>query len=133
MRISTRVVLQLEDDGTFREIARDSYEHSGPVALCKKGRDANANNTKFQQSQAQGYANNANTGYNNANNFYESELALNPGGMSSPAAAMYASDLANINSTYNGLRQNAFATSGERGFGNAPSGFMAATQSRIRP
>lgn len=132
-KISTKVTLEICDEiGVYNEIERHSYEFDGPIAAqCKKGRDANANNTKFQQSQANQYAGNANTGFNSANDFYQNELNLNPGGMSSPAAAMYASDLANIKSTYNGLKQNAFATAGERGFGNAPSGFMQATQNGL--
>lgn len=133
MRITTSLTVEISETlGEYREISRSSYEFDGPIpGQCKKGRQENQNNTKFQQSQANQYANNANTGFNAANGFYQSELNLNPGGMSAPAAAMYSSDLNAINSAYNGLRQNAFAMSGERGFGDAPSGFAQATQNAL--
>jgi len=54
-----------------------------------------------------------------------------PGQLSPAAAAQLASDTDNINRTYNGMRQTAFANLGARGFGSAPSGFSLGTQNAI--
>jgi hypothetical protein len=133
MKVSTVVVLQFNDDLTeATKIVDVSYQYdSGPVAECKKGREANQANTQFQQEQAKKNAGNADTSYNTANNVYQSEANLTPGGMSSPAAAIYASDRNRINNVYNGLRSDAFASAGIRGFGNAPSGFAKSTQNAL--
>lgn len=132
MRISTKVVLELCDDGSFREIERQSYEYSGDVALAKKGRQAQSQNTGFEQGQAQNYANNA-SGYNSTvQNLLNEEIgSTTPGSMSPAASAMYSSDLNSINNTYNGMRQNLYATSGARGFGSAPSGFTQTSLNSI--
>jgi len=37
MRITTRLVFQMNPDGTFTELERDSYEYDGPVALAFGG------------------------------------------------------------------------------------------------
>lgn len=37
MRITTRLVLQMNADGSFTELERDSYDYSGPVALAFGG------------------------------------------------------------------------------------------------
>jgi hypothetical protein len=133
MRISTKVTLEICDTlGEYREVSRESYEFDGPIPVaCKKGRGQEEANMKFQADQANKNAGRADTSYNLANKFYQDELALNPGQMSNPAAAIYSSDLNNINNTYSGLRQNAFDSAGIRGFAGAPSGFMKSTQNAL--
>lgn len=37
MRITTKLVLQMNDDGSFTELERESYEYDGPVAQCFGG------------------------------------------------------------------------------------------------
>src|SRR5690348_15024084 len=54
-----------------------------------------------------------------------------PGQLSPAAAAQLAADNDNINRTYNGMRQTAFASMGARGFGSAPSGFGQAAQNAV--
>jgi len=134
VKISTSVTLQLTDNiGEYIEVSRVSYEYSGPVALAKKGRESQQANTAFQQKQAQNLANQGNQQYGILNNLENEEIASTaPGSLSPAAQAMFASDLSNINSTYNGLRQNAFASSGARGFGSAPSGFQQTSLNSIQ-
>lgn len=134
MRIATYVSFDMEtffDEGKVVYERNEGYETDACVHQCKKGRGAQQQNTQFQQQEANQFGNNANNAFNSANGFYQSELALNPGGMSAPAAAMYSSDLNAINSAYNGLRQNAFAMNGARGFGSAPSGFAQSAQNAL--
>jgi len=126
MRITKSLTLEICDElGVYRELERDSYEYNGVLALAKKGREEQQANTKFQQQQAQNLANQGNQQYGILNNLEGQEIAsTTPGSLSPAAQAMFASDLSNINGVYNGLRQNAFASSGARGFGSAPSGFQ---------
>lgn len=37
MRITKKVVFQMNDDGSFTELERDSYDYDGPVAECFGG------------------------------------------------------------------------------------------------
>src|SRR5215469_1088712 len=125
MRISTSVTFQMtENIGEYIEVSRVSFEYSGPIAQCKKGRESMAANTAFQQQQAKNLANQGNVDWNLLNQVEQELIPQKAGNLSPFASAQYASDLDNINSTYNGLRQNAFAQSGARGFGSAPSGFQ---------
>jgi len=134
VKISTVVVLQFNDDLTeFEKVVDISREYDGPVAFAKKGREEQQANTKFQQQQAQNLANQGNAQYGILNNLENQEIASTaPGSLSPAAQAMFSSDLQNINNTYNGLRQNAFASSGARGFGSAPSGFTQTSLNSIQ-
>ena len=38
MRITTRLVFTFNDDGTFTELERDSFDYDGPVAQCFGGK-----------------------------------------------------------------------------------------------
>ena len=128
MRISTFVTFEICDEiGKYVEVSRQSFEYDGPVAMAKSGKGAQKSNENFQQGQASNYSNNANSSYNAANNFFQNEMSTTPGQMSSSAAATYSNDLNNINNTYNSLRQNLFSTAGNRGYGNAPSGFTSSS------
>src|SRR5215472_7227485 len=134
MRISTSVTFQLtENIGEYIEVSRVSFEYDGPIALAKKGRESMAANTAFQQQQAKQLASQGNQQYGILNNLENEEIAsTTPGSLSPAAQAMFASDLSNINATYNGLRQNAFAQSGARGFGSGPSGFRKTSLNAIQ-
>ena len=127
--ISTKIVLEIGDElGSYREVERHSYAYDGPVHEMKAGKGAQKQNTNFQQGQAQNSANNANSAFTSANNFFNNEMSTTPGQMSSSAAATYANDLDAINGTYNGLRQNLFASMNSRGYGaGAPSGFLTSS------
>jgi len=134
VKISTVVILQFNDDLTeFEKIVDVSHEYSGPVALCKKGREAQQQLTQFDINNAKNLAGQGNQQYNVLNNLENEEIASTaPGSLSPAAAAMYSSDLQNISDVYNGLRRNAFTTNAARGFGSAPSGFQNTTLNSIQ-
>lgn len=45
MRITKRAVYQMNDDGSFTELERDSYEYDGPVSKCFGGKSSTAATT----------------------------------------------------------------------------------------
>jgi hypothetical protein len=49
MRISTRAVFQMNADGSFTELERDSYEYNGPVALAFGGGSESSTDTTTTQ------------------------------------------------------------------------------------
>lgn len=86
MRISTRVVI---DSETLRVLERDSYEYSGPVALCKG--DAAKNQALSNASTASANSNTlfgeGQTAQNELLPFLNSEMT-NPSGFGQPALNM---------------------------------------------
>ena len=50
MRIYTKRVFQMNQDGSFTELESDSYEHSGPVAKCFGGRSSTDSTTTSTQT-----------------------------------------------------------------------------------
>lgn len=104
----------------------------GPLAVAKKGRESQQKLTDLdlqrmqqqmaQQKVEQGAADKTLGTW---------ETQGQPGQLSPAAAAQLASDNNNIARTYNGMRQQAFASMGARGFGSAPSGFDLASQNAV--
>lgn len=129
MRVHTLTVLQLNDDGTYTPLIDVSYEYSGVVAECKKGRETVEQNMKADQATAAQNRANSQAQYGNANALEQEEMgSTTPGSLSPAASAQLAADRDNISRTYNGIRQTAFRTLGQRGFGSAPSGFALAAE-----
>lgn len=128
-----KTVYNINDDGSFTLVERSHpYEYDGPVALCKKGRESQQKITdaqiKMMQEQQAKQAIEQAAADRTISQF---ETQGKPGQLSPAAAAQLGSDMDNINRTYNGMRQTAFANMGARGFGSAPSGFSLAAQNGI--
>jgi hypothetical protein len=49
MRINTKIVWQMNVDGTFTELGRESYEYEGPVACAFGGRSTTTGPTTTQE------------------------------------------------------------------------------------
>lgn len=49
MRINTKVVYQMNDDGSFTELERESYEYDGPVAMAFGGDSSSSTHTETSQ------------------------------------------------------------------------------------
>jgi hypothetical protein len=114
--------------GEFTLVERVPSSYDGPVvAQCKKGRESEQQVTanqldqmKVQQALQQQEQSRADAILNGM------VISGKPGQLSPAAQAQYASDIDNINRTYNGMRQQAFSAMGQRGFGSAPSGMTQA-------
>lgn len=129
MFIATKVWF---DPETFLPVVWDGYEYDGPVALCKKGRDEQAQNTAFQQGQAGINASREGDAYGKAQGILGEDIGSStPGSLTPAAQTQLAADNDNISRTYNGMRQTAFASSGQRGFGGAPSGIGQTSQNAL--
>ena len=101
--------------------------YSGPWAMAKKGREIMKQNALDQQAMMKQTQANAQQQYDITKGLQGEEIAsTTPGSLSPAATAQLASDRDQIANTYNGIRQTAFRTMGQRGFGSAPSGFTAA-------
>lgn len=130
MRAHRITVLQLHDDPTqYTTLLDVSYDYSGPVDECKKGRGQMEANMKADADAAAANRAKSNEQYSKVNTLENEEMAsTTPGSLSPAAIARLASDRDNISRTYNGIRQTAFRTLGQRGFGSAPSGFGLAAE-----
>ena len=133
MRITTSVTFQMTDViGEYIEIERHSFEYDGPVASCKKGREQVQQNMKTAATQANTNNANSNAAYNTAQSLLQGDIgSTTPGSLTPAAQAQLGADNDNINRVYNGMRQQAFTTLGQRGFNNAPSGFTLAAMNGI--
>jgi len=132
MRVHTKIVSELMDDGTWRVIEDVAYDYDGPVVQLKKGRETMGANAKTGQQNAATDQANAQSQYTTANQLEQQDIANStPGSLSPAATAQLAADRDQIASTYNGLARTAFTTMGQRGFGNAPSGFGVAAQNGL--
>lgn len=104
----------------------------GPLAMAKKGRESAAKITDAQLKQMEQQGLSQQHEQQHADNTIGTwETQGQPGQLSPAAAAQLASDNNNIARTYNGMRQQAFASMGARGFGSAPSGFGLASQNAV--
>jgi len=129
MRIYTKLVYDITETGLeLRE--SEWYEYDGPIAECKKG-----DKEKAVGKQQQDYANKEQGIQDSyratADPFEKSLISTQPGQMDPYSAAQYGSELDNISSTYNNLRQAGFKALGARGFGNAPSGMTSSMVNSI--
>ena len=133
MRITTSVTFQMTDViGEYIEIERHSFEYRGPVAECKKGRGQAEANMKAGAAQSAINNANSNAAYNTAQSLLQGDIgSTTPGSLTPAAQAQLAADNDNISRVYNGLRQQAFTTLGQRGFNNAPSGFTIAAMNGV--
>lgn len=112
---------------TMELLSWDGWDYGGPVMECKKGREVMEQNMKADQAAAAQQRANEQAQYGTATKLEGEEVAgTTPGSLSPAATARLASDRDQIANTYNGIRQTAFRTMGQRGFGSAPSGFTAA-------
>lgn len=103
--------------------------YSGPWILAKKGRKIMKQNALADQAEAKAARGREAAQYDVANKLEGEEVAgTTPGSLSPAATARLASDRDQIANTYNGIRQTAFRTLGQRGFGSAPSGFGLAAE-----
>jgi len=133
MRITTSVTFQMtEVVGEYIEIERHSFEYLGPVAEMKKGRGQVEQNMKTAAAQSAVNNANSNAAYNAAQSLLQGDIgSTTPGSLTPAAQAQLAADNDNISRVYNGLRQQAFTTLGQRGFNNAPSGFTIAAMNGV--
>ena len=120
------------DDGRFYVIGSVVQRHQGPFALAKKGRDIMKKNAETGQATATADQSNAQNAYNSAQGLLQQDIGFStPGSLTPAASAQLAADTGNIARTYNGLRQNAFATLGARGVASAPGGLSQATTNAL--
>lgn len=132
MRCHTVTILQLHDDPLrYTTLLDVSYEYTGVVADCKKGRGQMEANMKADAAAAAANRANSQAAYAQTQKNLEPYNAMGPAGMTNAANAQLAADRDNIARTYNGMRQTAFRTMGQRGFGSAPSGFSLAQQNGL--
>src|SRR5712664_570071 len=121
MYIAEKVVYSLE---TGELLVWDGYEYSGPVELLKKGRETMEQNAAADQATAKQNRAQSQEAYGKTQGLLNENIGSSTPGTLTPAAtAQLASDRDQIANTYNGIRQTAFRTMGQRGFGSAPSGF----------
>lgn len=129
MFIATRVIF---DPETFKAIPIEGYEYEGPLAEAKKGREAMGDLTTQLQGLLKQYSGNGQQSYDTAQGLLKQDIGSSaPGSLTPAASAQLASDNDNIQRTYNGMRQTAMATAGQRGLGSAPSGFEKTTENSI--
>jgi hypothetical protein len=129
--IYTNPTYQMTDDGLMLVETRWCV-YEGPLWECKKGREQAKTLTNDEIAQEKALAAKQAAEQAAADKTIGTfETQGQPGQLSPAAAAQLAADNDNINRTYNGMRQTAFATMGARGFGNAPSGFGLAEQNAI--
>src|SRR5258706_1516255 len=121
MRIGTKVIYNIE---TGELLSWDGYEHSGPVELLKKGRETMEQNAAADQAAAKQNRAQSQEAYGKTQGLLNENIGSStPGSLTPAATAQLASDRDQIANTYNGIRQTAFRTMGQRGFGSAPSRF----------
>lgn len=130
MFIATKIWFEPE---TFLPVVWDGYEFDGVIATqCKKGRETAEQNAQIGQAQAKQQNANSQSQYNTANKLEGEEVASTaPGSLSPAATAQLAGDTANIDRVYSGMRKTAFATLGQRGMENAPSGMAVAANNGL--
>lgn len=121
------------DIATLTWVGNDGVvEYEGPVVQFKKGREQMGANAAAGAAASKQQNANSQQSYDTANKLVGEETAsTTPGSLSPAATAQLASDTDNISRTYNGMRQAAFATLGQRGMGNAPSGFQTAASNGL--
>lgn len=129
MFIATKVIF---DPIAFKAIPVEGYEYEGPVGACKKGRETAADLTSELQGLSKTLTGNGQQSYNTAQNLLQEDIGSSaPGSLTPAAQQQLAADNDNITRTYNGMKQTALSTSGQRGYGSAPSGFAKTTENSI--
>lgn len=121
------------DIATLLFVANDGVEeYTGPVLDFKKGRETMEQNAAAGQAAQKQQQANSQQQYGVANKL-EGEAIGNttPGSLSPAATAQLAGDTANIDRVYGGMRKTAFATLGQRGMQNAPSGMAVAANNGL--
>jgi hypothetical protein len=124
-RYYTKIV-QEWDETLQKYVTVSAVESSyvGDSEQLKKGREAQAQITQADQNRAA--TNDAYTAQQRGalGGILSQDVANSkPGSLAPAAAAQLASDQNNIANTYNGMRETAYGSLGQRGFGGAPSGF----------
>lgn len=125
MKISDIIVLRWNDSAQmYVKDYEYSYEYDGLVASAKKGRESEQQVTRDDLARAK--TNDAYTAEQRGG--LNKDIALDetngqPGQLAPAASAQLANDQNNIAGTYKGLRETAYGSLGQRGFGSAPSGF----------
>lgn len=113
-------------------VARDVVPYTGPVALCKKGREQQQQITQQQMGLAQQQADLARQ--DQATRQKQLDLAMpiisglqniGSNGLSTAASARYAADLGNIQRTYDNARRLNMSSLAQRGLAQAPSGAVS--------
>ena len=123
MKVTTYKLLELQDDGTWG-VVDEVFHYAEITGQCKKGRDIVSQNAKTGQNVATGNQSAAQGALALQQGALGEDLgSTTPGSLSPAATAQLASDRDQIANTYNGIRQTAFRTLGQRGMGSAPSGF----------
>jgi hypothetical protein len=119
---------KLVDSGFLME--REEWEGRG--YKHKKGRGQVEQNMADAGAAAKQQNANSQAQYQSAADANAKNLAdSQPGSLTPAAQAQLASDKNNIANTYNGIRQTAFQTLGQRGMGSAPSGFGATAENAV--
>ena len=117
------------DIGTGEVLHADFYEYAGPLAEMKKGRGTQKKVEQQQLALAQKEQAERERQRGLAEPIvseFEQEGA--PGGISKYAAAQLAQNMDNIQRMYSGIRQTAYRSVGQRGFGRVPGGVERATE-----
>lgn len=118
------VLYGMADDGGFVRLHTLSRGYRGPWMLAKKGREQMSANMKTGAANSKQQQTNSQQAVNTEQGVLQQDLgSTTPGSLSPAATAQLASDRDQIANTYNGIRQTAFRTMGQRGMGSAPSGF----------
>lgn len=129
MKIATKVIL---DIASLEVIVWDGFEYEGSVAACKKGRDEMASLTSELQGLSTQLTGNGQQAYDTTQGLLKQDIGSSaPGSLTPAAQQQLAADNDNITRTYNGMKQTAMSTMGQRGLGSAPSGFAQTTQNSI--
>ena len=133
MRIHTFTTWQIEDEiGVYTTLDDRYFEYDGPVEEAKKGREQLNQNMKTAATQAGTNNANSNAAYNTAQSLLKEDIgSTTPGSLTPAAQATLAADNDNIYRVYNGMKQQAYRTLGQRGFNDAPSGFSIAAMNGI--
>jgi len=123
---------KIRDDGSFVVVKEISQEYGGVWEECKKGRETLEQNMKADQEMAKSARERSAQQYGTVRGLQEEMTGSStPGSLTPAATAQLAADRDNIARTYNGMRQTAFRTLGQRGVGSAPSGFGLAEQNAL--
>lgn len=130
MKITINPRLDME---TLEWVFNDGvYDYDGPVMECKKGREIMKQNSLADQEMAKSARERSGQQYQTVQGLQNEMVGSStPGSLTPAATAQFAADRDNIARTYNGLRRTAFATLGQRGMGNAPSGMSVATNNGL--
>lgn len=121
MKIYTRVTWDMV---TGEVLESQSYDYSGPIALCKKGRESQAKVTDKSLGLADTYQGVQTGARETADPFARSLISTAPGQLSPLAASQYEQAKRNIASNYEDAARTGLKSLSYRGMGG-PTGEMA--------